>query len=228
MTSIEGQKKWNNTFKSTNKKPPELWPVKIAQQRVSGIPTTHSFASYTGENELIQFEEGFYNTDLLNLEISNLVSDDSSTSSSSSSSHVSSIWQDYEVVVYGLIITTDSIKGLVINAKEQRKDVLLILELTWLYDTNSQPRKPHSGDSVFIKNEGKHLDVKDIGIIVLSTLSSSGIDIILVQVKLLSFQLSNKSVNSSGNNTTGNSSNSKGVKADLTTSMDHPSNVASD
>ncbi|KAM9974183.1 hypothetical protein ACTFIR_003899 [Dictyostelium discoideum] len=38
-------------------------------------------------------------------------------------------------------------------------------------------RKPHSGDSVFIQNEGKPLDVKEINIIVLSTLSSSGIDI---------------------------------------------------
>ncbi|KAM9974045.1 hypothetical protein ACTFIR_009387 [Dictyostelium discoideum] len=38
-----------------------------------------------GEDELIQFEEGFYNTDLHNLKISNLESDDSSTSSSSSS-----------------------------------------------------------------------------------------------------------------------------------------------
>ncbi|KAM9962780.1 hypothetical protein ACTFIR_005697 [Dictyostelium discoideum] len=37
--------------------------------------------------------------------------------------------------------------------------------------------KPHSGDSVFIQNEGKPLDVKEINIIVLSTLSSSGIDI---------------------------------------------------
>ncbi|KAN0001069.1 hypothetical protein ACTFIZ_002292 [Dictyostelium cf. discoideum] len=36
------------------------------------------------------FEEGFYNTDLSNLEISNMVSDDSITSSSSSMSHVSS------------------------------------------------------------------------------------------------------------------------------------------
>ncbi|KAM9967253.1 hypothetical protein ACTFIR_007493 [Dictyostelium discoideum] len=81
----------------------------------------------------------------------------------------------------------------VINAKEQRKGVLSILELTSLDDTNSQVcpvrhlaaylraskgrRKPHSGDSVFIQNEGKPLDVKEINIIVLSTLSSSGIDI---------------------------------------------------
>ncbi|KAM9975471.1 hypothetical protein ACTFIW_012055 [Dictyostelium discoideum] len=69
----------------------------------------------------------------------------------------------------GLIITPDSIKGPVINAKEQRKGVLSILELTSLDDTNSQVcpvhhlstylraskgrRKPHSGDSVFIQNE---------------------------------------------------------------------------
>ncbi|KAM9955130.1 hypothetical protein ACTFIW_008794 [Dictyostelium discoideum] len=38
----------------------------------------------------------------------------------------------------GLIITPDSIKGPVINAKEQRKGVLSILELTSLDDTNSQ------------------------------------------------------------------------------------------
>ncbi|KAM9974226.1 hypothetical protein ACTFIR_003942 [Dictyostelium discoideum] len=65
-------------------------------------------------------------------------------------------------------------------------------ELTSLDDTNSQVcpvrhlstylraskgrRKPHSGDSDFIQNEGKPLDVKEINIIVLSTLSSSGID----------------------------------------------------
>ncbi|KAM9975235.1 hypothetical protein ACTFIW_000862 [Dictyostelium discoideum] len=42
------------------------------------------------ENERIQFEEGFYNTDLPNLEISYLVSDDSNPISSSSLSHVSS------------------------------------------------------------------------------------------------------------------------------------------
>ncbi|KAM9957079.1 hypothetical protein ACTFIR_003816 [Dictyostelium discoideum] len=93
----------------------------------------------------------------------------------------------------GLIITPDSIKGPVINAKEQRKGVLSILELTSLDDTNSQVcpvrhlstylraskgrRKHHSGDSVFIQNERKPLDVKEINIIVLSTLSSSGIDI---------------------------------------------------
>ncbi|KAM9954998.1 hypothetical protein ACTFIW_000828 [Dictyostelium discoideum] len=61
-----------------------------SMESMSGLPTTHSFACYPGEDELIQFEEGFYNTDLPNLEISNLVSDDSSSSSSSSTSHVSS------------------------------------------------------------------------------------------------------------------------------------------
>ncbi|KAM9955127.1 hypothetical protein ACTFIW_008791 [Dictyostelium discoideum] len=61
----------------------------------------------------------------------------------------------------GLIITPDSIKGPVINAKKQRKG----------------RRKSDSDDSVFIQNEGKPLDVKEINIIVLSTLSSSGVDI---------------------------------------------------
>ncbi|KAM9974177.1 hypothetical protein ACTFIR_003893 [Dictyostelium discoideum] len=365
----------------------ECTPPRLeSMEAMSGLPTTHSFAFYPGENELIQLEEGFYNTDLPNLEISNLVSDDSSSSSSSSSLHVSSStgniprsidqtisrvntnpnsttletgdystfqshvmsiiriqksstaellmksWEPSTLKVYsssytrfrnfctsnssnpanitlvvfmdylthlfkhkpplafstinghrsmlnqllllknqtdivndpfitrimtgihklrpssakyqeiwdanqvfkhlstitvipkytytallkktlvlckmfglarssdlvkwsfnGLIITPDSIKGPVINAKEQRKGVLSILELTSLDDTNSQVcpvrhlstylraskgrRKPHSGDSVFIQNEGKPLDVKEINIIVLSTLSSSGIDI---------------------------------------------------
>ncbi|EAL73789.1 hypothetical protein DDB_G0267304 [Dictyostelium discoideum AX4] len=69
----------------------ECTPPRLeSMEAMSGLPTTHSFAFYPGEDELIQFEEGFFNTDLPNLEISNLVSDDSSTSSSSSSSHVSS------------------------------------------------------------------------------------------------------------------------------------------
>ncbi|KAM9975714.1 hypothetical protein ACTFIW_003663 [Dictyostelium discoideum] len=338
-----------------------------SMEAMSVLPTTHSFVFYPGEDELIQFEEGFYNTDLPNLEISNLVSDDSSTSSSSSSSHVSpssgniprsidqtisrvntnpnsitletgdystfqshvmsiiriqksskaellmkswepstlkvysssytrfrnfctsnllnpanitlvffmdylthlfkhkpplafstinghrsmlnqllllknqtdivndpfvtrimtgihklrpssakyqEIWDTNQVFKYlstikvipkytytellkktlvlckmfglarlsdlvkwsfnGLIITPDSIKGPVIKAKEQRKGVLSILELT---SASKGRRNLHSGDSVFIQNEGKPLDVKEINIIVLSTLSSSGIDI---------------------------------------------------
>ncbi|KAM9948766.1 hypothetical protein ACTFIT_009964 [Dictyostelium discoideum] len=366
----------------------ECTPPRLeSMEAMSGLPTTHSFAFYPGEDELIQFEEGFYNTDLPNLEISNLVSDDSSTSSSSSSSHVPSStgniprsidqtisrvdtnpdsttletgdystfqshvmsfartantktaellmksWEPSTLKVYsssytrfrnfctlnslnpanitlvvfmdylthlfkhkpplafstinghrsmlnqllllrnqtdivndpfitrimtgihklrpssakykeiwdanqvfkhlstikvipkytytallnktlvlckmfglarssdlvkwsfkGLIITTDSIKGPVINAKEQRSGVVSILELTSLDDTNSQVcpvrhlatylraskgrRKPHSGDSVFIKNEGEPLQVNDINSIVLSTLSKSGIDIV--------------------------------------------------
>ncbi|KAM9943659.1 hypothetical protein ACTFIT_001948 [Dictyostelium discoideum] len=366
----------------------ECTPPRLeSMEAMSGLPTTHSFAFYPGEDELIQFEEGFYNTDLPNLEISNLVSDDSSSSSSSSSSHVSSStgniprsidqtisrvdtnpdsttletgdystfqshvmsfarttntktaellmksWEPSTLKVYsssytrfrnfctlnslnpanitlvvfmdylthlfkhkpplafstinghrsmlnqllllrnqtdivndpfitgimtgihklrpssakykeiwdanqvfkhlstikvipkytytallnktlvlckmfglarssdlvkwsfkGLIITIDSIKGPVINAKEQRSGVVSILELTSLDDTNSQVcpvrhlatylraskgrRKPHSGDSVFIKNEGEPLQVNDINSIVLSTLSKSGIDIV--------------------------------------------------
>ncbi|KAM9999474.1 hypothetical protein ACTFIY_000004 [Dictyostelium cf. discoideum] len=89
--------------------------------------------------------------------------------------------------------TPDSIKGPVINAKEQRSGVLSILELTSLDDTNSPVcpvrhlatylraskgrRKTHSGDSVFINNEGQPLEVKHINNIVLSTLLKSGIDI---------------------------------------------------
>ncbi|KAM9945027.1 hypothetical protein ACTFIT_003277 [Dictyostelium discoideum] len=69
----------------------ECTPPRLeSMEAMSGLSTTHSFAFYPGEDELIQFEEGFYNTDLPNLEISNLVSDDSSSSSSSSPSHVSS------------------------------------------------------------------------------------------------------------------------------------------
>ncbi|KAM9950949.1 hypothetical protein ACTFIT_005030 [Dictyostelium discoideum] len=68
----------------------------------------------------------------------------------------------------GLIITTDSIKGPVINAKEQRSGVVLILELTSLDDTNSQ----------VCPNESEPLQVNDINSIVLSTLSKSGIDIV--------------------------------------------------
>ncbi|KAM9975489.1 hypothetical protein ACTFIW_012073 [Dictyostelium discoideum] len=65
----------------------------------------------------------------------------------------------------GLIITPDSIKGPVINAKEQRKGDMSILELT---SASKGRRVPHSGDSVFIQNEAKPLDVKEINIIVLS------------------------------------------------------------
>ncbi|KAM9957058.1 hypothetical protein ACTFIR_003795 [Dictyostelium discoideum] len=90
--------------------------------------------------------------------------------------------------MFCLARSSDSCRSMVslllINVKEQRKRVLSILELTSLDDTNSQVcpvrhlatylrtskrrRKPHSGDSVFIQN-------KEINIIVLSSLSSSGI-----------------------------------------------------
>ncbi|KAM9950936.1 hypothetical protein ACTFIT_001918 [Dictyostelium discoideum] len=80
----------------------------------------------------------------------------------------------------GLIISTDSIKGLVINAKEQRNDtnsqVCPVRHLATYLRASKGRRKPHSGDSVFIKNEGEPLQVNDISSIVLSTLSSSGID----------------------------------------------------
>ncbi|KAM9954243.1 hypothetical protein ACTFIW_003784 [Dictyostelium discoideum] len=76
----------------------------------------------------------------------------------------------------GLIITPDSIKGPVINAKEQRK-VCPVRNLSTYLRASKGRRMPHSGDSVFIQNEGKPFDVKEINIIVLSTLSSTGIDI---------------------------------------------------
>ncbi|KAM9984513.1 hypothetical protein ACTFIZ_007578 [Dictyostelium cf. discoideum] len=61
-----------------------------SMETMSGFPSTNNFAFYPGEDQLIQFDEGFYNTDISNMEINNMVSDDSSTSSSSSTSHVSS------------------------------------------------------------------------------------------------------------------------------------------
>ncbi|KAM9984514.1 hypothetical protein ACTFIZ_007511 [Dictyostelium cf. discoideum] len=92
----------------------------------------------------------------------------------------------------GLNITTDSIRGPVINAKEQRLDgVLSMLELTSLDDTYSQVcpfatlqytltplkkrRKKHQSDSVFINNDGTPLHVNQINEVVLSTLSKSDI-----------------------------------------------------
>ncbi|KAM9954309.1 hypothetical protein ACTFIW_003850 [Dictyostelium discoideum] len=68
----------------------ECTPPRLeSMEAMSGLPTTHSFAFYPGEDELIQFEEGFI---ILIFPIwrSATVSDDSSSSSSSSSSHVSS------------------------------------------------------------------------------------------------------------------------------------------
>ncbi|KAM9994359.1 hypothetical protein ACTFIZ_007592 [Dictyostelium cf. discoideum] len=84
----------------------------------------------------------------------------------------------------GLNITTDSIRGPVINAKEQRKDgVLSILELTSLDDTYSQVC-PVRHLTTYLKSTNerrkKHqstpLQVNQINEVVLSTLSMSGID----------------------------------------------------
>ncbi|KAM9994436.1 hypothetical protein ACTFIZ_012884 [Dictyostelium cf. discoideum] len=93
----------------------------------------------------------------------------------------------------GLNITTDSIRGPVINAKEQRKEgVLSILELTLLDDTYShvclvrhlttylkstkERRKKHQSDSVFINDDGTPLHVNLSNEFVLLTLTKSGID----------------------------------------------------
>ncbi|KAN0023523.1 hypothetical protein ACTFIV_007909 [Dictyostelium citrinum] len=59
-------------------------------QAVSSISTSNTFAFCPGEDQLVEFDEGFYNTDIPCVEISKLVSDDSKPSSSSSSSSVSS------------------------------------------------------------------------------------------------------------------------------------------
>ncbi|KAM9994335.1 hypothetical protein ACTFIZ_007535 [Dictyostelium cf. discoideum] len=85
-----------------------------SMETMSGVPSTNTFALYPGEDELIQFEEGFYNTDLSNLEISNMVSDDSSTSSSSSTSHVSSSSGTYQEV-----LTKQSVESIPIQIQQQ-------------------------------------------------------------------------------------------------------------
>ncbi|KAM9975740.1 hypothetical protein ACTFIW_000016 [Dictyostelium discoideum] len=57
---------------------------------VDGPSSSRKKKDYSGEDELIQFDEGLYNIDLPHLVISNLLFDDSSTIYSSSSLHVSS------------------------------------------------------------------------------------------------------------------------------------------
>ncbi|KAN0023497.1 hypothetical protein ACTFIV_007883 [Dictyostelium citrinum] len=69
----------------------ERTPTRLeSMEAVSSISTSNTFAFCPGEDQLIEFDEGFYNTDIPGMEISNLVSDDSKSSSSSSSSSVSS------------------------------------------------------------------------------------------------------------------------------------------
>ncbi|KAM9975460.1 hypothetical protein ACTFIW_013341 [Dictyostelium discoideum] len=60
---------------------------------------------------------------------------------------------------------------------DTNSQVYLVRNLTTYLRVSKERRKPHSGDSVFIQNEGKPFHFKEINIIVLSTLSSSGIDI---------------------------------------------------
>ncbi|KAN0033185.1 hypothetical protein ACTFIV_005196 [Dictyostelium citrinum] len=61
-----------------------------SMEAVSSISTSNTFAFCAGEKQLIEFDEGFYNTDIPGMEISNLVSDESKSSSSSSSSSICS------------------------------------------------------------------------------------------------------------------------------------------
>ncbi|KAM9994133.1 hypothetical protein ACTFIZ_002950 [Dictyostelium cf. discoideum] len=84
----------------------------------------------------------------------------------------------------GLNITTDSIRGPVINAKEQRKDglddtysqVCPVRHLTTYLKSTNERRKKHQSDSVFNNNDGTPLQFNQINEVVLSTLSKSGID----------------------------------------------------
>ncbi|KAN0030092.1 hypothetical protein ACTFIV_011315 [Dictyostelium citrinum] len=69
----------------------ECTPTRLESvEAVSSISTSNTFAFCPGEDQLIEFDEAFYNTDITGMEISNMVSDDSKSSSSSSSSSVSS------------------------------------------------------------------------------------------------------------------------------------------
>ncbi|KAM9957086.1 hypothetical protein ACTFIR_003823 [Dictyostelium discoideum] len=65
-------------------------------------------------------------------------------------------------IMFGLARSSDLVKWCFVN------HIIFILK---------GRRKSDSDDSVFIRNEGKPLDVKEINIIVLSTLTSSGVDI---------------------------------------------------
>ncbi|KAN0025459.1 hypothetical protein ACTFIU_003720 [Dictyostelium citrinum] len=61
-----------------------------SMEAVSSVSTSNTFAFCAGEDQLIEFHKGFYNTDISGVEVSNMVFNDSNSSSSSSSSSVSS------------------------------------------------------------------------------------------------------------------------------------------
>ncbi|KAN0018540.1 hypothetical protein ACTFIU_011158 [Dictyostelium citrinum] len=69
----------------------ECTPTRMeSMEAVSSVSTSNTFAFCAREDQLIEFHEGFYNTDFSGVEVSNLVFDDSKSSSSSSLSSVSS------------------------------------------------------------------------------------------------------------------------------------------
>ncbi|KAN0040720.1 hypothetical protein ACTA71_009058 [Dictyostelium dimigraforme] len=79
-----------------------------------------------------------------------------------------------------LIISADSIKGPVINSKEQRNgnnNICPVHHLKSLLLAASKRRSTNSGNSVFIQNNGDPLSTKEINEIIVSTPSKSGIDI---------------------------------------------------
>ncbi|KAN0025787.1 hypothetical protein ACTFIU_000050 [Dictyostelium citrinum] len=68
----------------------ECTPTRLESiEAVSSVSTSNTFAFCAREDQLIEFHEGFYNTDISGVEVSNLVFDDSKSSSSSSTSSVS-------------------------------------------------------------------------------------------------------------------------------------------
>ncbi|KAN0025822.1 hypothetical protein ACTFIU_000085 [Dictyostelium citrinum] len=69
----------------------ECTPTRLeSMESVYSVSTSNTFPFCPGEDQLIEFSEGFYITDISGVEVSNLVLDDSNSSSSSSWSSVSS------------------------------------------------------------------------------------------------------------------------------------------
>ncbi|KAN0018572.1 hypothetical protein ACTFIU_011190 [Dictyostelium citrinum] len=69
----------------------ECTPTRLkSMEAVYSVSTSNTFAFCPGEDQLIEFNEGFYNTDISGVEASNLVFDDSNSSSSPSTSSISS------------------------------------------------------------------------------------------------------------------------------------------
>ncbi|KAN0040727.1 hypothetical protein ACTA71_009065 [Dictyostelium dimigraforme] len=162
----------------------ECPPTRLeSMETMSSVSTTNTTAFGIGEDEFLKLDAYVDITDIPDLEITNVVSNDFLVTKFSNFPTYSALLHKTLVLckMFGLersldlvkwslknpIVSTDSIKGPVINPKEQRNgnnnSNLPILELT--------------GNSVFIQNNGDPLSTKEINEIVVSTLSKSGIDI---------------------------------------------------